>query len=98
MFDCEDDRRSTSGRCVGEGYANFALMGNFLDGLKYPNKLYIKHIQNFMNKISIFFICGYHLVSSSGFIWVHRPKQISLVPGNFPGGKNPFCESEKKFL
>lgn len=101
MFDCEDDRRSTSGRCVGEGYANFALMGNFLDGLKYPNKLYIKHIQNFMNKISIFFICGYHLVSSSGFIWVHRPKQnknFQSLPVNFMGGKKSFCEGEKKML
>lgn len=101
MFDCEDDRRSTSGRCVGEGYANFALMGDFLDGLKYPNKLYIKHIQNFMNKISIFFICGYHLVSSSGFIWVHRPKQnknFQSLPVNFTGGKKSFCEGEKKFL
>lgn len=96
MFDCEDDRRSTSGRCVGEGYANFALMGNFLDGLKYPNKLYIKHIQNFMNKISIFFICGYHLVSSSGFIWVHRPKQnFNHCPWSSTGGKKSFCESEK---
>lgn len=100
MFDCEDDRRSTSGQCVGEGYANFALMGNFLDGLKYPNMLYIKHIQNFMRKISIFFICGYHLVSSSGFIWVHHPKQnknkkLQWLPVNFMGGKKSFCESEK---
>lgn len=100
MFDCEDDRRSTSGQCVGEGYANFALMGNFLDGLKYPNTLYIKHIQNFMRKISIFFICGYHLVSSSGFIWVHHPKQNKNKNFNdcrgFHGGKKSFCESEKK--
>lgn len=98
MFDCEDDRRSTSGQCVGEGYANFALTGNFLDGLKHPNKLYIKHIQNFMNKISIFFICGYRLVSSFGFIWVHHPKQnkkLQLLPVYFTGGKKSFCESEK---
>lgn len=101
MFDCEDDRRSTSGRCVGEGYANFALMGNFLDGLKYPNKLYIKHIQNFMNKISIFFICGYHLVSSSGFIWVHRPKQnknLNHCPWSSTAAKNLFVKVKKNLV